>query len=51
MEENRGKIGCLIQAALKAVSAPARFGERGARCSVGGFALELDKAAAFLEVG
>ena len=44
--QNRGKIGCSIQAVLKVVSAPARFWERGARCFVGRFALGLDEAAA-----
>ena len=31
---------------MKVVSAPARFGERGARCFVGRFTLGLDEAAA-----
>ena len=32
--QNQGKIGCLIQAVIKVVPAPARFWERGARCFV-----------------
>ena len=34
MRQNREKIGCLIQAVLKVVSAPARFWDRGACCFV-----------------
>ena len=34
LRQNRGKIGRLIQAVLKVVSAPARFWESGARCFV-----------------
>ena len=48
MKQNRGKIGCLIQAVLKGVSAPARFWERGARCFVGRLCLRRpDEAAMF----
>ena len=34
MRQNLGKTGCSIQAVLKVVSTPARFGERGTRCFV-----------------
>ena len=34
LRQNQSKTGCLIQAGLKAVSAPTRFGERGGRCFV-----------------
>ena len=46
MRQNQGKIGCLILAVMKAVPAPARFCERGARCFVEKFPLGLDEAAA-----
>ena len=44
--QNQEKIGCSIQAVLKAVSAPARFWDRGARCFMGRFMLGLEEAAA-----
>ena len=40
LKQNRGKIGCSIQAALKVVSTPARFWERGARAFWGGYVVE-----------
>ena len=48
LKQNRDKVGRSIQAVLKVVSAPARFGDRGARCFVVRlFVLEqLGKAAA-----
>ena len=39
LRQNRGKIGCSILVVVKVVSAPARFGERGARCFVGRLSL------------
>ena len=45
--QNQEKIGRLIQAVLKVVSAPAHFGDRGARCFVWRFMLGLDDTAAF----
>ena len=48
-EQNRGKIWCSVQADRQAVSAPARFWERGARFFVGKFIVKaLDEAAAFI---
>ena len=37
MTQNPGKIGRLIQAVLEVTSAPARFGDRGARWFVASF--------------
>ena len=48
LKQNRGKTGCLIQAVLEVVSAPARFWERRARRFVGRLCLRRpDEAATF----
>ena len=47
LRHNPDKIGRLIQVVVKVVSAPARSGDRGARCFVWRFMLRLDEVAAF----
>ena len=47
IRKNPYKTGRSIQAVFKVISAPTRFWDRGARCFVGRFMLELGEAAAF----
>ena len=48
LKQNRGKIGCSIQAVLKILSVPGRFWERGPRCFVRRLCVRrLDEAATF----